>query len=54
MDKINLVKNKKGEIFGRFSNRITFPIFDYDEKIVGFGGRTINNSKINKLKALRL
>ena len=38
------IENNKGEIFGRFSNRITFPIFDYDEKIVGFGGRTISNS----------
>ena len=45
------IKNKKGEIFGRFSNRITFPIFDYDEKIVGFGGRTINNSKIKYINS---
>ena len=45
------IKNKRGEIFGRFSNRITFPIFDYDEKIVGFGGRTINNSKIKYINS---
>ena len=45
------IKNKKGETFGRFSNRITFPIFDYDEKIVGFGGRTINNSKIKYINS---
>ena len=45
------IKNKKGEIFGRFSNRITFPIFDYNEKIVGFGGRTINNSKIKYINS---
>ena len=45
------IKNKKGEIFGRFSNRIMFPIFDYDEKIVGFGGRTINNSKIKYINS---
>ena len=45
------IKNKKGEIFGRFSNRITFPIFDYGEKIVGFGGRTINNSKIKYINS---
>ena len=45
------IKNKKGEIFGRFSNRITFPIFDYDEKVVGFGGRTINNSKIKYINS---
>lgn len=45
------IKNKKGEIFGRFSNRITFPIFDYDEKVVGFGGRTISNSKIKYINS---
>ena len=45
------IKNKKGEVFGRFSNRITFPIFDYDEKIVGFGGRSINNSKIKYINS---
>ena len=45
------IKNKKGEVFGRFSNRITFPIFDYDEKIVGFGGRSINKSKIKYINS---
>ncbi len=45
------IKNKKGEIFGRFSNRIIFPIFDYDEKVVGFGGRTISNSKIKYINS---
>ena len=45
------IKNKKGEIFGRFSNRITFPIFDYDERVVGFGGRTISNSKIKYINS---
>ncbi len=50
--KLNLfIKNKKGEMFGRFSNRITFPIFDYDEKVVGFGGRTINNSKLKYINS---
>ena len=45
------IKNKKGEIFGRFSNRIIFPIFDFERKIVGFGGRTINNSKIKYINS---
>lgn len=45
------IENKKGEIFGRFSNRITFPIYDYDEKVVGFGGRTISNSKIKYINS---
>lgn len=45
------IENNKGEIFGRFNNRITFPIFNYDEKVVGFGGRTINNSKIKYINS---
>ena len=45
------IKNKKGEVFGRFSNRITFPIFDFNERIVGFGGRTINNSKLKYINS---
>lgn len=45
------IKNKKGEYFGRFSNRITFPIFDFENKIVGFGGRTISDSKIKYINS---
>ena len=45
------IKNNKGDYFGRFTNRITFPIFNYENKIVGFGGRTINNSKIKYINS---
>ncbi len=46
-----LIKNNKGEFFGRFSNRITFPIYDFSNNIVGFGGRTIQDSKIKYINS---
>ncbi|MDC3091156.1 DNA primase [Rickettsiales bacterium] len=42
-------KNKKH--FSRFSDRITFPIFSFSRKIIGFGGRTISNSKIKYINS---
>ena len=46
-----LIKNKQNQFFGRFRNRITFPIFNFGNKIVGFGGRTINESKIKYINS---
>tara|TARA_B100001248_G_C27381280_1_gene457087 strand:+ start:427 stop:2187 length:1761 start_codon:yes stop_codon:yes gene_type:complete len=46
-----LIKNKKGEFFGRFSNRITFPIYNFSNDIVGFGARAIQNSKIKYINS---
>ena len=46
-----LIKNKQNEFFGRFSNRITFPIYNFSDNIVGFGGRSINNSKIKYINS---
>ena len=46
-----LIKNKNDNFFGRFRDRITFPIFNHQDKIVGFGGRTINNSKIKYINS---
>ena len=41
-----LIRNSQNQYFGRFKNRLIFPIFNFSEKIVGFGGREINgNSK---------
>ncbi len=34
---------EQGRIYARLVNRITFPIFSPNGKIVGFGGRTISN-----------
>ena len=47
-----IIKSTKSEKpFLRFSDRITFPIFSFVEKIVGFGGRTISNSKIKYINS---
>ncbi len=35
------VKNEKGQIYDRFRNRITFPIRDYFDDVVGFTARTL-------------
>ena len=46
-----LIKNNKGEYFGRFNNRITFPVHSFSNDIVGFGARTIHNSKIKYINS---
>ena len=46
-----LIKNKQNDFFGRFSNRITFPIYNFSNNIVGFGGRSIKNSKIKYINS---
>ena len=46
-----LIKNNKNEFFGRFSNRVTFPLYNFSNKIVGFGGRTFKNSKIKYINS---
>ncbi|MCG2712485.1 MAG: DNA primase, partial [Candidatus Omnitrophica bacterium] len=37
-----VIKNAQGRIYDRFRNRIIFPIFNAQAKIVGFGGRIID------------
>lgn len=46
-----LIKNKNNEYFGRFNNRIIFPIYNFFNDLVGFGGRTINQSKIKYINS---
>ncbi|MGL4366992.1 MAG: DNA primase [Brevinemataceae bacterium] len=37
-------QTEQGKIYDRFRNRITFPIYDQDNIIVGFGGRALNKN----------
>ncbi|WP_026884902.1 DNA primase [Clostridium akagii] len=40
-----IIKNDKGNKYDRFRNRIIFPVFDYRGKVIGFGGRVLDDSK---------
>ncbi|WP_251861879.1 DNA primase [Clostridium sp. Marseille-Q2269] len=40
-----IIKSKKGSYYDRFRNRVMFPVFDYRGKVIGFGGRVLDNSK---------
>ena len=40
-----IVKSPKGSYYDRFRNRIMFPVFDYKGKVIGFGGRVLDDSK---------
>ena len=40
-----LLKVKKDTIYDRFRNRVMFPVFDYRGKVIGFGGRVLDDSK---------
>ena len=44
-------KNSEDNFFGRFNDRIIFPIYNFSNKIIGFGGRTISNSKIKYINS---
>ncbi|MDP4089849.1 MAG: DNA primase [Bacillota bacterium] len=40
-----IVKNEKGKVYDRFRNRVMFPVFDHRGKVIGFGGRVLDDSK---------
>ncbi|AGK97092.1 DNA primase [Clostridium pasteurianum] len=40
-----IIKNEKGNKYDRFRNRVIFPVFDYKGKVIGFGGRVLDDSK---------
>jgi len=45
MEKAGLIINKQGGgYYDRFRNRIIFPIFDIKDRVLGFGGRVLDNS----------
>jgi DNA primase len=39
------IKSEKGKVYDRFRNRVMFPVFDYKGKVIGFGGRVLDDSK---------
>lgn len=39
------VNKEKGRKYDRFRNRVMFPVFDYQGKVIGFGGRVLGDSK---------
>ncbi len=52
LKKTDLFINKDdNNFFGRFKGRITFPIFNYSNKIVGFGARSLGASKIKYINS---
>jgi DNA primase len=40
-----LTSEKTGNKYDRFRNRVMFPVFDYRGKVIGFGGRVLDDSK---------
>ena len=40
-----LKSEKKGNTYDRFRNRVMFPVFDVRGKVIGFGGRVLDDSK---------
>lgn len=48
LDLINaglIIKSENGRLYDRFRNRVIFPVFDYKGKVIGFGGRVLDDSK---------
>ena len=41
--KLGLVNNKNGRYYDKFINRVMFPIFNYSGKVIGFGGRVLDD-----------
>lgn len=39
-----VAKNMRGEIYECFSSRLIFPILDVRDRVIGFGGRVLDNS----------
>lgn len=40
-----LKNEKRGTIYDRFRNRVMFPVFDIKGRVIGFGGRVLDDSK---------
>ncbi|MCD3350283.1 DNA primase [Clostridium botulinum D/C] len=40
-----IIKGKNNSLYDRFRNRVIFPVFDYKGRVIGFGGRVLDDSK---------
>lgn len=40
-----IIKNEKNNLYDRFRNRVIFPVFDIKGRVIGFGGRVLDDSK---------
>ena len=47
-----LGKNKQGEIYDKFYDRLMFPIFDENGLVIGFGGRTLKDSDAKYINSI--
>lgn len=48
---LGLIKKRKdGSYYDFFRNRLIFPIIDFEERIIGFGGRRLNEEETNEAK----
>ncbi len=46
--RLGLIDSSKGKEYDRFRNRIIFPIINTSDKVIGFGGRTLDKDGIPK------
>lgn len=51
MLEIGLISYKDGRYFDKFTDRLIFPIINNKNKVIGFGGRTLTNSKVKYLNS---
>lgn len=46
-----LAQSDKGKVYDRFRNRLMFPILDYRNRVIGFGGRALGDDRAKYLNS---